>query len=89
MGPKREPKTTPRRSKIDIKIDQKNESKTKRAVPVLTCRLWAGTPPRELPGGAPGAQGRGPRHLYSHRLSKKEHNYIRILEFWNSRTLEP
>ena len=58
MTPKTEAKSTPRRSKIDVKIVIKNDAKTKRALPVLTRRHWAGTPPQ---GAAPGTQGRRPR----------------------------
>ena len=68
MTPKTEPKSTPRRSKIDIKIDIKNDAKTKRAGHVLTRGVWAGTPPRDPPGGAPGTQGRRSR---PHGTSKK------------------
>ena len=78
MGPKREPKTTPRRSKIDVKIYLKNDTKTKRAGVVLSLGVWVGTPPKEPPqgprGGGPGPMG----PLKSHRLSKKG---SRILEY--------
>ena len=68
MTPKTEPKSTPRRSKIDVKIVIKNDAKSKRARPLLGRRHWAGTPPRDPPGGAPGTQGRRPR---PHGTSKK------------------
>ena len=81
MTPKTEPKSTPRRSKFDIKIEIGNDAKTKRAQVVLARRHWAGTPPpgssREAPqgprGGGPGPTG----PLKSHRFSKKG---SRILE---------
>ena len=53
MTAKTEPKSTPRRSKIDVKIVIKNDAKTKRARPVLTRRHWAGTPPQGPPGRRP------------------------------------
>ena len=62
MTPKRDPRWSPKRSKIDVQIDMNFDAKTKRARQPTTLRLWAGTPPRELRGGAPGAQGRRPRH---------------------------
>ena len=60
-GPKTKPKSSPKRSKFDIKIviDFNLDTKTKGACPSLTLVVWAGIPPR---GGAPGTQGRGPRH---------------------------
>ena len=61
LGPKREPKTTPRRSKIDIKIDQKNESKTKRARHRTSLVVSAGTPPWGAPGRRPRSPGEAPQ----------------------------
>ena len=67
MTPKTEPKSTPRRSKNDIKIDIKNDAKTKRAGQETGRGVWVGTS-RDLPGGAPGTQGRRPR---PHGTSKR------------------
>ena len=60
MTHKTEPKSTPRRSKIDVKIVIKNDAKTKRAWHVLGRRHRAGTPPSDPLGGAPGTRGGGP-----------------------------
>jgi hypothetical protein len=57
MTPKRDPRSTPKRPKTDIKIDLNFDAKTKRACHGSARRLWAGTPPQ---GGAPAALGRGP-----------------------------
>ena len=68
MTPKRDPRSTPKRPKIDIKIDMIFDANSRGAWRPTGRRLWAGTPPRELPGGAPGTQGRRPR---PHGTSKK------------------
>ena len=50
MTPKRDPRSTPKRFKTDIKIDLNFDAKTKRAGPGSGRRLWAGDPPQ---GAAP------------------------------------
>ena len=55
MTPKRDRRPSPKRPKIDIKIDIDFDAKTKGAGPALSCRHWAGNPPpdaREAPQGA-------------------------------------
>ena len=68
MTPKKDPRSTPKRPKIDIKIDLNFDADLMgRRVEVVGIDLnWAlkfgaGTPWEPL-GGAPGAQGRRPRH---------------------------
>ena len=53
MTPKTESKSTPRRSKIDIKIYVKNDATSKRAGGVLARGVWVGTPPQGAPGSRP------------------------------------
>ena len=60
MTPKRGPRSTPKRTKIDVKIEIDLDAKTKRAGQGLGFRLWVDLPPPL--GGAPGTQGRRPRH---------------------------
>ena len=71
MTPKTEAKTTPRQSKIDVKIMIKNDANTKRALLLLGRTHWPETlppgPSQEPPGAAPGLMG----PLKSQRLSKK------------------
>ena len=57
MTPKRDPRSTRKRPKTEIKIDPNLDAKTKRVGHGSARRLWAGTPPQ---GGAPGALGGGP-----------------------------
>ena len=75
MTPKTEAKSTPRRSKIDIKIDIKNDAKTKRAWHETGRGVWAGTPPQGGPREAPqGPRGGGPGPMCAYKvidLSKK------------------
>ena len=81
LGGKKAPrgaKMSPKRPQIDIKIVIDFDAKIKRAGVGLGFRHWAETPPRELPGGAPGAQGRRPRH---HGTSLNIHSNQRIEEF--------
>ena len=60
MTPKRDPRSTSKRPKTDIKIDINFDAKTKRAGHGLIFVSWGRDPPQ---GGAPGALGRGPtRH---------------------------
>ena len=73
MSPKRDPRSSPKRPQIDIKIVIDFDAKTKRAGDGLTFRHWAETPPREAPQGLregaqaardrpPGTYARGKRH---------------------------
>ena len=61
MTPKRDPRWTPRRPKIDIKIDMIFDAHPREARPPTAVRLSAGTPPWDPLGRAPGAQGERPR----------------------------
>ena len=67
MTPKTEPKSTPRRSKSDIKIgEQKTIPKQKRPWRFLARGVWAGTPPQGAPGRRPrdpGGAAQAPRNL--------------------------
>ena len=56
MTPKRDPRSTPKRSQIDIKIDMNFDAKTKRPCQGLGFRHWVETPP---PGGRPRGPGEG------------------------------
>ena len=58
MTPKREPRSTPKRPKIDIKIVIDFDAKTMRAGHGLAFVHWAETPP---PGRRPRGSGRGPK----------------------------
>ena len=53
MTPKRDPRSSPKRPKTDIKIDLNLNAKTKRVGQGSARRLWAGTPPQ---GAAPCAR---------------------------------
>ena len=48
MTPKRDPRSTPKPPKTDIKIELNFDAKTKRAGHGLADRLWAGTAPGGL-----------------------------------------
>ena len=64
MTPKRDPRSTPKRPKTDIKIDLNFDAKTKRVGHGSTRRLWGGTPPQEgprSPGKEPRRHGSGPQ----------------------------
>ena len=67
MTPKRDPRSTPKRPKIDIKNVIDSDAKNKRAYHGSTRRHWAETPPREAPQGLregpPGTHVRAKRTL--------------------------
>ena len=59
--PKRDPRWTPRRPKIDIKIDMIFDANPREARPPTAVRLSAGTPPPGTPWDVPqGPRGSGP-----------------------------
>ena len=74
MTPKRDPRSSPKRPQIDIKIVIDFDAKTKRARQGSTRRNWAETPP---PGRRPRGSGRGPKRHgtgpQAHMCALKEH----------------
>ena len=58
MTPKRDPRSSPKRAKNDIKIDIDFGHATRLVGHEVGVVVWAGDPPL---GGAPGALGRGPK----------------------------
>ena len=57
MTPKRHPRCSPKRSKIDIEIDINFDAIPRGVQQVLTLVLWAGTPPQGAPGRHPRSPG--------------------------------
>ena len=74
MTPQRDPRSNPKRPKIDIKIDINFDAKTMRAYHGLRFRHWVGNPPLGAPGRRPRDPGeaaqaprdRSPRHPGTH-----------------------
>ena len=83
MTPKRDPRSSPKRPKTDIKIDIKFDAKTKRAGSGLIFVLWGrDPPPREAPQGlwegAHTARDRPPGTHVRGKKSKEVYNYTSI-----------
>ena len=84
MTPKRHPRWSPKRSKIDVQIDINFDAIRRGVGHGLVLVLWAGTPPQGAPGRhprSPGEAAQAPRDRPPrHPCARSKHKNHRIIE---------